>query len=382
MESYVADSPPTRCHTQVKNSADDSPSRKRKTHAESSAGNSRPSEQLRHTESSTANSPLNTRPTYAEINEEDSPPSEPPTYAKSEKDSPPSEQPATYAEINEEDSPPSEPPTYLEINEEDSPPSEPPTCAEINEEDSPPSKQPTYTEISEEDSPPSEPPTYAESHADDSTLRESPTYEESSTEDSCTSRFVLPLHVGRSFYKRRGELYQKNASRSKNCLQTKERGLFLDCRRSNVVGTLEENLDSLKKKIDYSDPQSLPSKRGSIAVAEYIIKHGPLVPATELCDVYKMANGTLSERRMMAAELFATLSKHLNVMQLYIQGKAFISENTTSDFQSLVSFIVDQRQSRKHFNDNVEDLIGGCFNEALEYMDSKRDRDTVIALME
>lgn len=158
----------------------------------------------------------------------------------------------------------------------------------------------------------------------------------------------------------------------------------MDCRRSNVVGTLEENLDSLKKKIDYSDPQSLPSKRGSIAVAEYIIKHGPLVPATELCDVYKMANGTLSERRMMAAELFATLSKHLNVMQLYIQGKAFISENTTSDFQSLVSFIVDQRQSRKHFNGqwNVEDLIGGCFNEALEYMDSKRDRDMVIALME
>lgn len=67
---------------------------------------------------------------------------------------------------------------------------------------------------------------------------------------------------------------------------------------------------------------------------------------------------------MMAGELFGIVSKHLNVMQLYIQWKAFMSENTSSDFQSLDSFINNQNQSRKQFNNSVENLIGDCFNEA------------------
>lgn len=117
-------------------------------------------------------------------------------------------------------------------------------------------------------------------------------------------------------------------------------------------------------------------------MAEHILKHGPLVPTTVLSAVYKNANGTLSERRMMAGELFGIVSKYLNGMHLYINGQAFMSQNITSDFQALVSFLNNRNQSRKQFNDSVEDLIGNCLNEALEYMDSKRDRDTVIGLME
>lgn len=84
----------------------------------------------------------------------------------------------------------------------------------------------------------------------------------------------------------------------------------------------------------------------------------------------------------MAGELSGIVSKYLNVMQIYINGQAFMSQNTTSDFQALVSFLNNWNQSRKQFNDSVEEFIGDCFNEALEYMDSKRDRDTVIGLME
>ena len=115
----------------------------------------------------------------------------------------------------------------------------------------------------------------------------------------------LPLSVGRSFYKKRGELYQKNSStRRKSHEQTKVNQL-LECRWSNVVaGTLQENVSPLKQKLRFSNPQILPSLLGTIAVAEHILNHGPLVPTTDLCAVYKNANRTLSERRMMAAELF------------------------------------------------------------------------------
>ena len=193
---------------------------------------------------------------------------------------------------------------------------------------------------------------------------------------------ALPLCVGRSFYKKRGDLYQKNSARRNDFQAQRKTNEMLECRRSKVAGTLQENVNYLKTKIRFSNPKILPSLLGTLAVAEHILKHGPLVATTELCVVYQKANGTVSERRMMAAELFGIVTKHLNVMQLYIQGQAFMSENTTSDFQSLVSFINNQKQSRKQFNDSVEDIIGGCFNEALQYMDSKRDRDTVIALME
>lgn len=192
----------------------------------------------------------------------------------------------------------------------------------------------------------------------------------------------LPLSVGQSFYKKRGELYQKNSAARRKFHGQAKVNQFLECRQSNVTGTLQENISSLKQKLPFSNPQIFPSQLGSIAVAEHILQHGPLLPTTDLCAVYKNAKETASERRMMAGELFGIVSKYLNIMQLYINGHTFISENTTSDFQALVSFINNQNQSRKHLNNSVEDLIGDCFNEALQYMDSKRDRDTVIGLME
>ena len=122
---------------------------------------------------------------------------------------------------------------------------------------------------------------------------------------------------------------------------------------------------------------------GTIAVAEYIIQHGPLVPTAELCKVYKKGKGCLSERKIMSAELFGILSKNLSIMQLYYNGQAFISEKTSSDFLSLVTFLNNYVANQpKLVNDKIEDAIGDCFNEALKYMDTKRDRDTAIALLE
>lgn len=39
-------------------------------------------------------------------------------------------------------------------------------------------------------------------------------------------------------------------------------------------------------------------------------------------------------------------------------------------------------KDRKHLNEHVTNTVGECFKEVLNYMDSKRDRDTVIAMIE
>lgn len=69
-------------------------------------------------------------------------------------------------------------------------------------------------------------------------------------------------------------------------------------------------------------------------MAEHILQHGPFLPTTDLCAVYKNAKETASERRMMAGELFGIVSKYLNIMQPYINGHVFTSKNTTADFQA------------------------------------------------
>lgn len=201
--------------------------------------------------------------------------------------------------------------------------------------------------------------------------------------------FALPLSAAsRSFYAKRGKLCQKNLKRSTNRqddARTSVEGQQIvdQVRRGTVKGTLKENIACLEEKIrSNSDSQHLASQLGTLAVANHILKHGPLVATTELCDVYKKASGNSSDRRMMSAELFSIASKHLNIIQFYIQGQAFISENTESDFESIMSFIQNQVNSRKHLNKHVTSTIGDSFKEGLNYMDSKRDRDTVTALME
>ena len=207
------------------------------------------------------------------------------------------------------------------------------------------------------------------------------------TDVKSQNSYTLPLSaVRRSFYAERGKLCYKNFKRSlekhEQTSTSDEAKQVLDVRRSNVKGTLQENIASLEMKIHLSKSHHLMSQVSTLAVAKHILKHGPLVPTTELCDIYKKTNGSSSNRRMMSAELFGITSKHLNIMQLYIEGQAFICENTQSDFASILSFVHNQMKDRKHLNEHVTNTVGECFKEALNYMDSKRDRDTVIAMIE
>lgn len=207
------------------------------------------------------------------------------------------------------------------------------------------------------------------------------------TDVKSQNSYTLPLSaVRRSFYAERGKLCYKNLKRSlekhEQTSTSDEAKQVLDVRRSNVKGTLQENIASLEMKIRLSKSHHLMSQVSTLAVAKHILKHGPSVPTTELCDIYKKTNGSSSNRRMMSAELFGITSKHLNIMQLYIEGQAFICENTQSDFASILSFVHNQMKDRKHLNEHVTNTVGECFKEALNYMDSKRDRDTVIAMIE
>ena len=113
-----------------------------------------------------------------------------------------------------------------------------------------------------------------------------------------------------------------------------------------------------------------------------MLEHGPLVATQELAKTYKEKSNSTSHRRIMSSELFQILAKHLNVMQFEINGQAFMSENTSCDFSSIISFKNAQKDNTQIFNKKVDEAIGDYFQDAVKYMDSKRDRDTAVALLE
>ena len=203
-----------------------------------------------------------------------------------------------------------------------------------------------------------------------------------SSPSNVSQDFIFPLKgVHRSFYRKRGELYYKNAKRNEHS-KNRIRERIFDHQISDVKGTLKENVQTLKHKLSLSGA-NIASLKGVIAVGEYILNNGPLVQTRKLCEVYSTGKGSSSGRRMMAAELYGIVSKYLCVMQIYIEGIAFISERTTGNFEGLMSFINDNSLNhQKLVNDKVEKSVGSCFKRALEYMDTKRDRDTATAIME
>lgn len=103
--------------------------------------------------------------------------------------------------------------------------------------------------------------------------------------------------------------------------------------------------------------------------------HGLLVSNTKLSEVYRNVNGTIQ-----VYVGYHKIMENLNIIQLHIQGKAFICENTESDFQGFASLLSNETYTRKQnlFNDNVESLIGHLY----VCMDSKRNCDNIIELLE
>ena len=105
-----------------------------------------------------------------------------------------------------------------------------------------------------------------------------------------------------------------------------------------------------------------------------------MIQTTELCEVYNEGKGSSNRRRMMAAELYGIISKYLCVMQIYIEGIAFANERITGNFEGLMSFINgNSLNHQKLVNDKVEESVGSCFKQALQYMDTKRDSDRATA---
>ena len=76
----------------------------------------------------------------------------------------------------------------------------------------------------------------------------------------------------------------------------------------------------------------------------------------------------------MSASLYEILAHHLNLIQLYIQGKAYLIENTGFNITSLLRTICGTVNRTEIVNEHTKKTLGNLYCTALQYVDTPRDR--------
>ena len=66
------------------------------------------------------------------------------------------------------------------------------------------------------------------------------------------------------------------------------------------------------------------------------MQNGLIVPTQDLAKKYKELKGLKESTRIESARLLEVLTKHLNVVQIYIEGRGYIIENHGQEIVKIV----------------------------------------------
>ncbi len=183
----------------------------------------------------------------------------------------------------------------------------------------------------------------------------------------------LPLRkLSRNWYQKRGKLYGKNLSR-------KDEQKPVEDEKS-----LEESVFNLTAKLNNEKmpERSQRELKGVLETGKYLIKNGPLVTTKKLGEVYQATINSSAKRSLRASELLQKLKKYFNITMITICGTAYIVENKYPNIDNLVTTLEStlKATSRKNTNDHIKDKIGANLKSAIDFTDTKKDRDVIKAL--
>ncbi len=88
-----------------------------------------------------------------------------------------------------------------------------------------------------------------------------------------------------------------------------------------------------------------------------------------------------SSTRRESCSYYDVFCKHLNIVQAYICGTAYLVENTGNDAERVITTILDATNKDKIVNDRVKEGLQGIFSSTLQYLDTQCDRQVVKALI-
>ena len=102
---------------------------------------------------------------------------------------------------------------------------------------------------------------------------------------------IVPLKLSQLWYRRRGRLAKKNASRK-------------ECTTAKSSGTLAQNIKDLKDHCSKKNAVENKKKLQMINVGEYILRNGPFVPTQQIGHLLRQTSSnqgeSMSKRRKMS----------------------------------------------------------------------------------
>ena len=140
-----------------------------------------------------------------------------------------------------------------------------------------------------------------------------------------------------------------------------------------------QNVDCLIEKLSKAgSTKQQQHLKAMVSIAKYIVDNGMIVLTEDVAKKYRELKGLRGSTRIESARSLETISKHLNVIQVYIRGRGYIIENHGSDVIKLVNSLENLTTTdQKTINNKIEEAIGNNYQTILQYLDSKRDRDTL-----
>lgn len=206
---------------------------------------------------------------------------------------------------------------------------------------------------------------------------------------------TLPC-LSNGWYKRRGRLSAKNHNRRAQSSATKRivvNDKIIAVQNPPTGKGIEESIqylsDQMQKELNKNKRAEL---HAVIKVAEFFLNSGPIVPTQEAGKVYAkeknlfLGLGFVEEnlKKQKSSHLFNVLSRHLNVVQVYLHGKAYLVESDRHS-DSKIKTVVDllntfSPPTQKVVNDYLQHKLASIYKDSLKFMDTKRDRDILKGL--
>lgn len=107
--------------------------------------------------------------------------------------------------------------------------------------------------------------------------------------------------------------------------------------QGSATGSLSENINVLIDNLSSPAPSKQQDHLSPmISIGYFIIRNGPIIP-TQVLAKYKELKALKDFTHVESARLLEVLTKHLNVVQIYIEGKGYILENHTLEIVKIVN---------------------------------------------
>lgn len=197
-----------------------------------------------------------------------------------------------------------------------------------------------------------------------------------------TLKKLLPFpHFSREWYVKQQTEYNaaRDSLRKSAPVERDSLNVMISMDRSQMQGSLESNMEMLQEQItSLSSSAKVRHLMAVSEVARFILLSGPLVKTQEAGMVYLRCKGLNTKKR--SCEYCEIFVRHLIIIQVYIFNTGYLLPRTGGPMHKFIQTIKDTVNKEQVVQEHIAECLHDTFKQALQYMDTHRDRQAAKAL--